>query len=101
MADYQKVMFHLLSNPECLKRWVVNLTEQTHLPRRMRRVKVRFWGKNQTTALKELRGLDDEVILPADKGNATVMKKCDYDGKMEELLGMGIYVKLRGDRTAS
>ena len=24
-------------------------------------------------ALKELRGLDVEVILPADKGNATVM----------------------------
>ena len=29
--------------------------------------------KEQRTALKELRGLEDEVILPADKGNATVM----------------------------
>ena len=29
--------------------------------------------------LKELRSLEDEVILPADKGNATVvMKRSDY-----------------------
>ena len=27
--------------------------------------------KDQRTALKELRGLEDEVILPADKGNTT------------------------------
>ena len=25
----------------------------------------------------------EEVILPADKGNATVMMRCDHDGKME------------------
>ena len=31
--------------------------------------------KEQRTALKELRGLEDEVILPADKGNATVMMR--------------------------
>ena len=42
--------------------------------------------KDQRTALKELKGLKDEVILPADKGNATVMmRRCDYDGKMEEI----------------
>ena len=46
--------------------------------------------KEQRTALKELRGLEDEVILPVDKGNATVMmRRCDYDGKMEEMLGTG------------
>ena len=28
--------------------------------------------KDQRTALKELRGLEDEVILPADRGNETV-----------------------------
>ena len=44
--------------------------------------------REQRTALKELNGLKDEVIPPADKGNATVMmRRCDYDGKMEEMLG--------------
>ena len=58
--------------------------------------------KEQRTALKEPRGLEDEVILPADKGNATVMmRRCDYDGKMEEMLGTGTYGKLRGDPTAT
>ena len=58
--------------------------------------------KEQRTALKELRGLEDEVILPADKGNVTVMmRRCDYDGKMEEMLGTGTYGKLRGDPTAT
>ena len=41
------------------------------------------------------------MILPADKGNATVMIRCDYDGKMEEMLGTGTYGKLRGDPTAT
>ena len=51
--------------------------------------------KDQRTALKELRGLEDEVILPADKGNATVMmRRYDYDVKMEEMLQMGTYGKL-------
>ena len=58
--------------------------------------------KEQRTALKELRGLEDEVFLPADNGNVTVkMRKCDYDGKMEEMLGTGTYGKLRGDPTAT
>ena len=42
------------------------------------------------------------MILPADKGNATVMmRRCDYDGKMEEMLGTGTYGKLKGDPTAT
>ena len=58
--------------------------------------------KEQRTVLKELRGIKDEVILPADKGNATVMMgRCDYDEKMEEMLGAGTYGKLRGDPTAT
>ena len=58
--------------------------------------------KEQRTALKGVRGLEDKVILPADKGNATVMmRRCDYDGKMEEMLGTGTYGKLRGDPTAT
>ena len=58
--------------------------------------------KDQRTALKELKGLKDEVILPVSKGNATVMmRRCGYDGKMEEMLGTGTYAKLRGDPTAT
>ena len=35
------------------------------------------YDKETRTALKELEGLKDEVFLPADKGNATVMmRKC-------------------------
>ena len=57
--------------------------------------------KDQRIALEELRGLEDEVILPADKGNATVMmRRCDYDGKME-MLGTGTCGKLKGDPTAT
>ena len=36
-------------------------------------------------ALKELRSLEDEVILLADKGKATVMRS-DYDEKMRGML---------------
>ena len=58
--------------------------------------------REQRTALKELKGLKDEVILPADKGNMTVMmRRCNYDGKMEEMMGTGTYGKLRGDSTAT
>ena len=58
--------------------------------------------RDQRTVLKELRGLEDEVFLPVDKGNVTVvMRRCDYDGKMEEMLGTGTYGKLRGDPTAT
>ena len=53
----------------------------------------------QRTGLKELKGLEDKVILSADKGNATMMmRSCDYDG---EMLGTGTYGKLRGDPTAT
>ena len=48
--------------------------------------------KNQRTVLKERRGLNNEVILSADKGNVTVvMRRCDYHGKVKEILGTGIY----------
>ena len=40
--------------------------------------------KEHRKALKELRGLEDEVILPADKENAmVVMKRSDYDERNE------------------
>ena len=38
-------------------------------------------------ALKEMKGWDEQVILPADKGNATVvMERSDYDKKVRGLL---------------
>ena len=41
--------------------------------------------KAQRIALKELRGLEEEVILPAEKGNTTVMVRCGYDGKIGDV----------------
>ena len=55
--------------------------------------------KDQRTALKELMGLEDEVILPADKDTTVMMRRCDYDRKIEEMLGTGTYGKLRPRRT--
>ncbi len=50
--------------------------------------------KEHRKALKELRNLEDEVILPADKGNATVvMKRSDYDERMRGMLDVQLRVK--------
>ena len=44
-------------------------------------------GKEQREALKKLREDDSIVILPADKGNATVvLNKEDYEKKVENIL---------------
>ena len=44
--------------------------------------------KEQRLAVKEMRTWKDEVIQPADKGNATVvMKRSDCNGKILQLLG--------------
>ena len=56
--------------------------------------------KAQRIVLKELRGLEEEVILPAEKWNTTVMMRCGYDGKTE-MLDTSTYGKLRGDPTAT
>ena len=43
--------------------------------------------KEQQKALKEMKSWKDEVILPADKENATVfMERRDSDRKVRELL---------------
>ena len=58
--------------------------------------------KEQRRALKELRGLEDEVILPADKGNATVvMTREDYNTKMRGMLETATYQQLKKDPTAA
>ena len=44
--------------------------------------------KDQRTVLKELKGLEDEVTLPAEKGNTTVMRRrCDYDRRWRRCWG--------------
>ena len=60
-------------------------------------------NKGHQKALKELRSLEDEVILPADNGNATVvMKRSDYNEKMRGMLDdTNTYRKLRKDPTAT
>ena len=58
--------------------------------------------KEQRKALKELRSLENEVILPADKGNATVMiTREDYDRKMRVMLNTATYKRLKKDPTAT
>ena len=53
-------------------------------------------------ALKELRSLEDEVILPADKGNATVMMtRENYDTKLKGMLETATYWQLKKDLTAA
>ena len=48
----------------------------------------------------ELRGLEEEVILLAEKANTTVMMRCSYDEKIE-MLETSTYGKLTGDPTAT
>ena len=56
--------------------------------------------RDQRTVLKELRGLENDVF-PVDKANVTmVIRRCDYDGKMEEMLETGTYGKLKRYPTA-
>ena len=58
--------------------------------------------KEQRKALKELRSLEDEVILPADKGNTTVMiTREEYDRKMRGMLNTATYKRLKKDPTAT
>ena len=58
-------------------------------------------SKEQRKALKELRSLENEVILPADKGKATVMmNREDYDTKMRGMLSTATYKQLKKDPTA-
>ena len=57
--------------------------------------------REHRSALKEMRGWTEEVILPADKGNATVvMMRSDYNGKLQKLLSdPTTYRKLPKDPT--
>ncbi|XP_046397784.1 uncharacterized protein LOC124164498 [Ischnura elegans] len=52
-------------------------------------------------ALQELKNNEDLLIIPADKGNATViMKRSDYNDKITTLLSSATYKELKSDPTA-
>ena len=54
--------------------------------------------KVQRGVMKDLRAMDDVIILPADKGNATVvMSREEYDRKIMALLDTPTSGKLRPD----
>ena len=58
--------------------------------------------RNQITALKSLQQNDNIIILPAEKGRATViLNKEDYIRKCNEHLENGHYIKIKKDSTNS
>ena len=58
--------------------------------------------RNQIAALKSLQQNDKIIILPADKGRATViLNKEDYIRKCNEHLENGPYIKIKKDPTSS
>ena len=58
--------------------------------------------KEERTAIKNLKKDDNIIILPADKGNATViMNKEEYNHKMNNLVSDGTYTRLKKDPTAT
>src|SRR5579859_3284631 len=57
--------------------------------------------RSEAQALKQLKKDDSIKILPADKGNATVvMDSSEYDQKISDLINTDQYVKIKSDRTA-
>ena len=57
--------------------------------------------KDHWKMLKELRSLEDEVILPANKGNAMVVMRSDYDEKVRGMLDDTITYRKLKDPTAT
>ena len=57
-------------------------------------------SKTKRQALKSLQDDDSIIILPADKGNATVvMDRVEYSNKLVDLIGNGGYSKVKKDPT--
>ena len=58
--------------------------------------------REQRMAMKELKPMEDEVIPPAGKGNATeILEKEKYHEKMIGMLEITTYKKLKKDPTAT
>ena len=59
-------------------------------------------SREQRSALKCLKNSKDIVVLPADKGNATVvMKSSEYHNKLDDMLSSGTYGIVKKDPTSS
>ena len=57
-------------------------------------------SKVERRAIKSLQEDDNIIILPTDKGNATVvMDRVEYSNKLADLIGNGGYYKLKEDPT--
>ena len=57
-------------------------------------------SKTKRQAIKSLRDDNSIVILPTDKGNATmVMDRVEYSNKLADLIGNGGYCKVKKDPT--
>ena len=53
---------------------------------------------DERKALKSLRGMDELIFLPADKGNCTVvLDRSSYECKLEDLIKDGPYKEVRSD----
>lgn len=73
--------------------------ETTHIIRRSKLPKCNLKSE-ELKALKSLRNNKNIIILPADKGNSTViMNREDYKQKINELLRNPIYKKTNTDPT--
>ena len=74
---------------EDLRGWVCGILRRAKSPKDN-------LSQEQRKALKELRSLENEVILPTDKGDATVMMtREDYDMKMKRMLSTVTYKQLK------
>ncbi|KAL0269180.1 UNVERIFIED_CONTAM: hypothetical protein PYX00_006992 [Menopon gallinae] len=74
-------------------------SETVHLLKRTKPPKTNIPPK-ELQAIKNLKRNQDIIILPADKGNATViLNKTDYQEKMEQLLENSTYTKTKKDPT--
>ena len=80
---------------EDLHGWVCGILRYAKLPKDN-------LTKEQRKALKELKDLENEVILAVDKCNATVvMRREDYSTKMKGMLEISTYRQLEKDPTAT
>ncbi|XP_020295119.1 uncharacterized protein LOC109860447 [Pseudomyrmex gracilis] len=76
-----------------IRRLVANILNKSKLP-------THNLTRSERCALKQVNQ-DRDIILPADKGNTTViMNKTDYDTKIQTLLTDSTYEKLKKDPTA-
>ena len=61
-----------------------------------------MWNSEMCQGLDGAEKLENEEILPADKGNTTVMMtRENYDTKMRGMLGTTTYIQLKKDPTTT